>query len=257
MKLLIFAGSGEARRWINHGRRKNYEQWVFVNTDFGKNLLPEEGENLRIFVGEKNKEEIKRILPEDSLAIIDGYHPFCESFSRDLQDLAEEMGVDYLRLIQEEKTPAGVEVVNSYDEAAAYLEKTSGNILLTTGIESLDSFMSSRLHLRLYARIEPTPEVVGRAVELGLGYKQILALQGPFSIEMNLAMIEQYRIKTMVTGESGVQEAVEEKALAAKKAGINLLVVRNSHEKGYLLYELERKIEKLIKEFPRRAFKVN
>ncbi|NLY37227.1 MAG: precorrin-6A/cobalt-precorrin-6A reductase [Tissierellia bacterium] len=249
MKLMVFAGSAEARRWINHGRRRDYEQWVFVNTDFGKDLLPEQGDNLRIFVGKKNKEEIKNLLPEDCLAIIDGCHPFCESFSNDLKALADEIGVEYFRLLQEEKTPDGIEVVNSYEEAVAYLEKTSGNILLTTGIDSLRYFVSSRLHLRIYARIEPNPEVVQRAVDLGLGFRQILALQGPFGLEMNEAMINQYKIKIMVTGESALQEAVEEKALAAKKAGITLVVVRNTDEKGYLLYELEKKIEKLALTF--------
>ena len=89
------------------------------------------------------------------------------------------------------------------------------------------------------------PEGVQKAVDLGLGYKQILALQGPFSKALNLAMIKQYKIDIMVTKESGLEGGVEEKALAAREAGIELVVIRRPIEKGYHFDELVRKIEAL------------
>lgn len=253
MKLLVFAGSAEARRWINHGRRRDYEQWVFVNTPFGKDLLPEEDENLKIFVGKKSKREIGSLLHEDSLAIIDGYHPFCELFSRDLKDLAEEKNIAYLRLLPDEKTPEGVEVVSNLKEAAACLESTSGNILVTTGLESIEELMSTKLHLRLYCHLDPIPETIQKAVDLGLGYKQILALCGPLSPDMHLALIHQYKIKVLLTGESILGEGVEEKVLAAKKAGIPLVVIRYTDENTFLVAEMEKKVDELAKAFLRRT----
>lgn len=255
MKLIVFAGSAEARRWIHSGRRQNYEQWIFLKNEYGRDLLPEENEKIKIFAGEKSKEDIEALLPRDSLAIIDGHHPFSYEFSKELKELASNRGIEYLRLVEEEKAPRGVVSVDSYEEASRYLERSKGNILLTMGSQSPKSFMSPRLHLRIYARIEPSLEALQEALELGLGYKQILALQGPFSQEMNLAMIDQYKIKIMVTGESGLQEGVEEKAIAARKAGITLLVIRDPMEKRYSLYEIEKEIEKLAKIYKRQASK--
>lgn len=245
MKFLVFAGTTEGRRWINHAQRYPFIQRIFVTTPYAKELLPEEGPRLEVFVGKKDKEELKEYIEKDTLGIIDASHPFAELLSKNLRELAEEFNLPYYRLLREETVLEGVHVVDSYEKAASYLESTKGNILLTTGAKTLETFVTPKLHLRIYARILPMPEGVQKAVDLGLGYKQILALQGPFSKELNLAMLKQYDIKIMVTKESGMEGGVEEKALAAREAGIELVVIRRPVEQGYVFDELVKKIEAL------------
>ena len=56
----------------------------------------------------------------------------------------------------------------------------------------------------------------------GICGKQILALQGPFSVEMNEAILKQYHINCLVTKRSGKNGGYQEKIEAAKRLGISV-----------------------------------
>ncbi len=245
MNIVVFAGSAEARRWINQSRKKNYKLFVFVDSEIGRELLPQENENLRIFVSKGEMEENLGSLPEEVALIIDGSFPYVQDFSRRIERLARRLESPYIRLLAEEKIPQGVRVFSSAKEARDYLEKTKGNILITSSMKSLVEFVCPRFHLRIFARVEPRLENIEKLLDLGLGHRQIIALTGPFSEKMNLAMIDQYNIKYLVTEESGLQEAVEEKTLAAIKKGVELLVIRDEDRRGYSLGEIDEEIDRL------------
>lgn len=55
--------------------------------------------------------------------------------------------------------------------------------------------------------------------------KHILAIQGPFSYEMNLAMIRDYKADVMVTKNSGLIKGSDTKLRAAMDAGISVIII--------------------------------
>ncbi|WP_337810740.1 precorrin-6y C5,15-methyltransferase (decarboxylating) subunit CbiE, partial [Enterocloster sp.] len=63
------------------------------------------------------------------------------------------------------------------------------------------------------------------------------AMQGPFSVEMNVAMLHAVGAAWMVTKESGTAGGFEEKALAAGQAGAGLIVIGRPKEDGISLRE--------------------
>ena len=63
-------------------------------------------------------------------------------------------------------------------------------------------------------------------MEQGIKGRQILALQGPFSTEMNAAILKQYDIRHMVTKNSGRTGGYREKLEAAKMLGIPVYVIQ-------------------------------
>ena len=61
-------------------------------------------------------------------------------------------------------------------------------------------------------------------------------MQGPFSENMNAAMLEQYHCKFLVTKESGKAGGFEEKIRACEKVGAKSLVIaRPTKEEGICL----------------------
>ena len=80
-------------------------------------------------------------------------------------------------------------------------EQTKGNILLTTGSKEPSVYASSeKIKNRLYVRVLPGVREPGHiCMSRGISGKQIIALQGPFSEEMNTAIPHQYQIQCMVT----------------------------------------------------------
>lgn len=85
-------------------------------------------------------------------------------------------------------------------------------------------------------RVLPSEESIALCRQQGLTGKQIIAMQGPFSEEMNIALMKQYRIHHTVTKESGRTGGFEEKASAAEKRGIPLYVIGNPEKQAGLSF---------------------
>ena len=57
-------------------------------------------------------------------------------------------------------------------------------------------------------------------------------MQGPFSRELNEALIRQFQISAMVTKDGGISGGFPEKVQAARNTDIRLLVIRRPEESG-------------------------
>lgn len=94
--------------------------------------------------------------------------------------------------------------MESVQAAAEYLDQTQGNILLTTGSKELAGFTGMKDYQeRLYARVLSLPNVMQACAELGFEGKHLIGMQGPFSRELNAAMLRQYDCKYLVTKDTG------------------------------------------------------
>ena len=121
----------------------------------------------------------------------------------------------------------------SHKDCAAALEQVEGNILLTVGSKELGEYCISRnLRKRLYVRVLPAAESLALCGKWGIGGQQIIAMQGPFSAEMNGAVIRQYGIDCLVTKDSGRAGGFGEKLEAAMRTGIKVFVIGRPREDG-------------------------
>ncbi len=138
-------------------------------------------------------------------------------------------------------------LVDSVESAACVLaEEMSAHpdrkALITTGSKELFHF--ARIFgakERLYARVLPSEEGLAACKKIGLKGSHIMAMQGPFSYEMNLAMLQTAGASYLVTKESGRAGGFQEKLDAALKLGCQVIVVRRSkegEEQGKSLEEL-------------------
>ena len=65
-------------------------------------------------------------------------------------------------------------------------------------------------------------------------------MQGPYSEELNLAMLKHINAAYFVTKESGGAGGFEEKKKAAQKAGAELIVIARPKEEGKSLQEVKK-----------------
>lgn len=272
-KILIFAGTKEGRLLAEHLCNCRKEVHISVATAYGREVLaPREG--LIVHQGRLGQEQMEQLLAQTKWeAVIDATHPYATEVSVLLRAACEKTGRRYLRLLREEK--AGYDLwqeagrgqpeasasfaaqrsdaavpraersicyVDTKEEAAAWLNERSGNILMTTGSKELQSFLE-QIHdrSRLYVRILPDGETVTRLKEWGLKGGQIICMQGPFSAELNEAMIRQLNIRYLVTKETGVTGGFPQKLAGAQAAGAEVVVLRRPGEAdGYSMEELLR-----------------
>lgn len=77
----------------------------------------------------------------------------------------------------------------------------------------------------LFVRVLPGEESIRLCTANGITGRQIIAMQGPFSAQMNECILREYSIDWMVTKISGHAGGFEEKVEAAKKAGVGVCAI--------------------------------
>ncbi len=232
---LIFSGTTEGRRLAELLCANGLKCTVCVATEYGE-LVMEKGPGLTVHQGRMTPEEMECFLRSgDFLAVVDATHPFATAVSENIRNSTAESGIPCLRLQRDtDILPPGRKngfCYPTHEACAEALKEMPGNILLTTGSKDL-SLYSGRKELlpRLYARVLPGLESLSLCYENGIEGKHIIAMQGPFSVEMNEAMIRQYDIRTLVTKESGKNGGFPEKIQAARSTGTKVLVIGNPEQ---------------------------
>lgn len=200
---------------------------VCAATEYGKcQILP--GEYLDVRSERLNADEMVRLIQEEQIClVIDATHPYAVLVSENIRNACEQTETEYLRLLR----PSGeigedCILVDSVAEAVEWLKASGERALVTTGSKELAAFTEiPDYRERIFARVLPTSSVVAHCAELGFDAGHLIAMQGPFSLEMNLAMLRQTGAKVLVTKESGKNGGFDEKVQAAREAGARLLVI--------------------------------
>ena len=236
-QVIIFAGTTEGRTISEYLASCKVPVTACVATEYGETLLTE-NEYLKVHAGRMDQEEIAAFIREKGAElVIDATHPYAAVVSENVAAACEWEQVDYVRLIRgssAESVDQAV-LVGSVDEAVEYLKKTEGNILATTGSKELFKYTQiPGFEKRVFARVLSTGEVAAACEKLGFVGKNLICMQGPFSEELNIAMLHQFDCKYLVTKETGKAGGFEEKLHAAKAAGATLVLVgRPPEQKGY------------------------
>ncbi|MCP1102181.1 precorrin-6A/cobalt-precorrin-6A reductase [Aequitasia blattaphilus] len=246
--VLIFAGTTEGRHIANRLASKVERLYVSVATEYGRESICHDisGE---IIWGRMDEEEMAQFLLDKKIHIvIDGTHPFAQLVTANIKKACKKQGVTYLRCLREpeqrESSLQGNEnmiVVQSVQEAVAYISQTEGNVLITTGSKELGLYTKiPNYQTRCYARVLSVKESVEKAIALGFQGKHLIAMQGPFSQALNQEMIRHTDARYMVTKESGVNGGYEEKVTAASEGNCKTVVIRRPQEEGYSINEIYR-----------------
>ncbi len=223
-KLCIFAGTTEGRK-LALLLHELYDLTLCVATEYGGILL--DGiPDIRVRSGRMNEEEMEALLRGEGFdRVIDATHPYAAAVTENIRTAAGKAKVPLLRILRESEEAAGtVRYVNTAGEAAALLAESDGNILLTTGSKDLPAYASLDRE-RLWARVLPAAASLESCAEAGIAPSHIIAAQGPFTKEMNLALIRMIRADYLVTKDSGRNGGFSEKLDAAAEAGIRSIVI--------------------------------
>lgn len=230
MKFVIFSGTTEGRRLSYALAALGGSVTVCVATEYGRE---EQGDapGITLLSGRMDEGEMRRTVRGADLCV-DATHPYATQASRTIRAACDAEKTPLLRLLREGSgVPAGAEAFACASDAAEWLSRTQGNILLTTGAKELSVFAPLGGE-RLYPRVLPLASSLEACAAAGVPGRNILALQGPFSRELNEALIRQYHIRYLVTKDGGRAGGFEEKAAAAQATGAKLVLIRRPQEDG-------------------------
>lgn len=242
-RILIFGGTTEGRNLSRDLAARGAAVTVCVATPYG---AEEQGETpgVTVLAGRKSADEMAALM-RGFVLCVDATHPYAAAATENIRAACTAANVPYLRLLRGASEARDAVFAADAAEAAAYLAKTEGNILLTTGAKELAAF-SALEKSRLYARVLPSHEGLSACEAAGIPHRNILAMQGPFSQELNAALIRQYRIACVVTKDGGAAGGFPEKAAAARETGARLVVLRRPEERGGSYEEILKECEAVL-----------
>lgn len=237
-RILIFAGTTEGRRLAEYLKRAGAEVLVSVATEYGETAF-EEDDGIKVHAGRMDLAEMKEFLKNEKLSlVVDATHPYAQVVSANIRQACQECGAEYYRLLR--AAGSGKEelsdciLVDSTEEAVAYLKETKGNVLVATGSKELSKFTAiPDYEKRIFARVLSTPEVAAECAKLGFCGKNLICMQGPFSEELNVAMLRQCEASYLVTKESGKAGGAPEKIRAARRAGAKVILIGRPKEPAF------------------------
>jgi precorrin-6A/cobalt-precorrin-6A reductase len=154
-------------------------------------------------------------------AVVDATHPFAERISASAAAACTSAGVPLLRLQRagwSERAGDRWHWVDDLDAAAAAIPGLGERVLLTTGRQGLASFAAVEDAWFLVRCVErPEPPLPPR--------HELLLDRGPFTLDGELALIDEHRIELVACKDSGGAHTVA-KLDAARARGLPVVIVR-------------------------------
>ncbi len=254
--IALFGGTTESLAIAEKLKSSGHPFMLFTATDFHVHAhIRQEAINHQ--VGPLNQQEMELVFQKENIKmVIDATHPFAVQVSENLMHVCQGLLIPYYRF-ERQSTSTGkshhVRRFSNYDEGIQFLQNTEGNILLSTGSHSVSLFTRSLPTERLYVRVLPIPEILKKTIEAGVIKDHMMAMKGPFSQEMNVAMIKFWNISYLVSKDSGSQGGLEEKIKSVEETKTQLILIERpkmDYPKAYnnldrLFKDIKNKMEAL------------
>lgn len=252
VKVFLFAGTTEGQEVAACCAAEGIPACVFTATDYGASLIPEMP-GITVRDGRLQEADMEAVFREEAApeaVVIDATHPYADIVTANIRQACVAAGLTYVRVLRESTYAADAEAggdvwVDSPEEAAAWLAGQEGNVLLTTGSKELRHFTSiPDFQNRLYPRILPLAANVAATLELGYPASHLICMQGPFSLEMNTALLHFADARFLVTKDTGRAGGFSEKLEAARACGCRLVIIgRPLREEGISVEECRKLLQ--------------
>lgn len=205
----IIGGTKDSRSILDEVLKvREDEIIVSTATEYGGKLLEDVAKNEKVHVVSErlNVLQIESMILEKKIdLIIDASHPYAQNISNTVISMISYLNerniaggkIKYVRF-ERKILDYGTENVFQFknlQEINVFLNKFENkNILSTLGSNTLAELRGIAEKNNLFIRILPTTTSIQNAEKLGYLPKNIIAMQGPFSKDMNVAILKNYKI---------------------------------------------------------------
>ena len=224
-RVLIFGSTKEARDTAAVLRRRGRQIVFSVVSEYAKSLLPLgtlchvgrlDGEAMLAFIRETNPQRV-----------VDATHPYAVVASQNIRQCCDALNIAYERVHFEDIDNAwrdAVEWVDSHEALVAAVLREKGNMLLGIGRDPILPLPLGTDTARLYPRITPAPESVAAALAAGFPKSNIIAMDGPFSKMLTMALFDDKHITSVVVRDATDKSYLHEMVVPALERGYHVIM---------------------------------
>lgn len=227
--ILVLAGTLDGRELAVRLAKTGFQVMVSVISEYGRSLAEVPG--ISVHIGQLAVDGMKELITASGIkTVVDASHPYAVNVSANAMIACEDSGIPYIRY---ERAEVGLPdykhlyMVSDAGEAARLAARMGKVIFLTTGSRTLTIFKNEPLlsDCRLIARVLPQIDVITECISLGFNPGDIVAIKGPFSQELNMALFKEYGTQVVITKNSGTVGGADTKISAAMELGLPLIVI--------------------------------
>ena len=212
----VIGGTKDSRDFLE--KFVKYENDIIVSTatEYGAKLI----ENLPVKTSSEkmDKEAMLKFVENNNITkVIDTSHPYAFEVSKNAMEVAEEKNIQYFRFEREKVDilPKKYKNFEEIKDLIEYVENLEGNILVTLGSNNVPLFKDLKNLSNIYFRILSRWDMVKRCEDNNILPKNIIA--------MNIAMMEQFNIKYLITKKAGDTGGEREKVNACDKLDVEII----------------------------------
>ncbi len=224
-RVLIFGSSQEARDAATTLRRRGRQVIFSVVSEYAKSLLPL-GTNCH--VGRLDGPAMLAFIRETSPhRVIDATHPYAVLASQNIRQCCDALNIAYERVHFADIDNAwrdAVEWVDSHEKLIAAVLREKGNMLLGIGRDPIFPMPLDADLSRLYPRITPAPESVAACLQVGFPKANIIAMDGPFSKALTMALFDDKKITSVVVRDATDKSYLHEMVVPALERGYHVIM---------------------------------
>ncbi|TYO96223.1 precorrin-6A reductase [Desulfallas thermosapovorans] len=250
--ILVLQGTGDGKLITQTLVGQGYRVGALAATDYGRELAVEYG---AILVDKNLNTGTGTWLEELGVqAVVDARHPFDGKGEDELARQCRANNIMYLRIGREETDICHelLHPVSSMPEAAQKAAGLGKTIFLTTGSHDLEHFVALQKTqgIRLVVRVLPEHKVVKKCQDMGIHTRDIVAMQGPFSKQINKALFKMYRAAVVVTKDSGRAGGTDTKIDAALALKIPVVIVKRPSATTQREYRWDEAVQVINQQLP-------
>lgn len=247
--ILVLYGTREARELISLLSAGGYRVIAVAATDYGGTLAGQGGA-VEVFTLPPDDDALEKLLFQKQVSlVIDATHPFPGPLSAAAGRVCQKNNIVNIRFVREEtKLPENplIHPVETISEAAGKAAGLGDTIFLTTGSNNLDLFLKEPAirGKRVVVRVLPDQKVIKKCQDLGLSPRDIVGLQGPFSVKFNRAIFQAYKAEVIVTRDSGRESGTDTKIAAALALKLPVVLIKRAPAgEKYIVRSFEQALE--------------
>ena len=222
----VIAGTLDGRTLaVEIQKRTGEDVLVTVVSQYGAELAAHKG--ITVHTGRLDQEAMQNLIKEHNVRLlIDASHPYAAIVTATAQDAAKAEGIPFVRFERKEvPLPEYDKLHIVVDEIEA--ANLAGKLAKENNNQTMHIFAKSEAlqDCEVWTRILPTAEVLQMMEDLNVSPKRIVAVQGPFSYDMNRIMFHDTKASVVVMKNSGLVGGADTKLQAAMDLGIHVIVI--------------------------------
>lgn len=224
-------GTGEGKEILSYINNYTDEIVVSTATQYGYEIY-KDFKSKYFNYKPLNEEQFEELVKEFGIKVfVDASHPYATEVSKTAINVCGKMNIDYIRYerksyFTELKGDENIIFIDKYEDLEKVLDSIEGNVLNTTGSNNALKVELLNIKNRIIHRVLPSPKVISKLLDNGISINNIIAIKGPFGIDINNGIIKEYKIKAMLTKDSGEEGGMKEKIESALLNDVKVIVIK-------------------------------